>query len=767
MMNEIYAGQHIYGNVEKDRSPTNNGGFQTLFYTKSILSPSESDEIESRMGYYFSAENPEKFLFFEIGSKFITTRILPLPDVDKFGRKGLFIAHSFVFKREDIEKIGNNPFAVFNHFKDLFVHTTAEALSKGVCTGQDIHPIKIALDPLKIENTDTPIPDILKQWNPVEIKNLISLVMTCGKNSDEAPKEIVITGSQPTILDTLQMIFSLLPDRIRSSCTFDTYFLGCNPVAIKYRIYCYPSLSTSLPQFTHVDAEKRTISNVSSSDTESQYINWIYYRFSSGKTEDISQFRNTAFELDQFLSDKKYDKGKILKDIQTPTLEKFLEINQISFQSKISRCFAELVPNHLAGYVINSVKEEYAHETNALLLEKILNGYPNTEIAEYLFHELKKVNSPSTSEIEELREFLTTTNHTLLRVIYLKWIKNFKTLSTVLKSLTDDEFKTAISLLVKTADIPLKSTAISEVNTGSPYMNWLLEDNSLITMEEIYSFRNVAFEIDQFLLSQNYNKEVLLKELKSPILEHFLKTNQKFLQAKVPEYFNGVLSPNLAKYVIKSVIDSYSIKPDVTLLEKLLVGFERKEIGDYLYNKLKQVKSPTRQEIKELRDLLTNNHHIFLQILYLTWVNNPRPIPLILKQLNDDEYRSALEILLGNIEFQSLFVESKIEILVNTYLQKLQYNETLRLNLVALIKMILTSKQEILLQKMIPFLPTLKRSETHSIQEYIRQMPSEKQKNIPREFIKKMDGIVEKYSKNEDIFSSQPIDDILLFFKRK
>ena len=36
-MTQIQAWQHIYSNVEKEQSPHNRGGFQTLFYTQSGL----------------------------------------------------------------------------------------------------------------------------------------------------------------------------------------------------------------------------------------------------------------------------------------------------------------------------------------------------------------------------------------------------------------------------------------------------------------------------------------------------------------------------------------------------------------------------------------------------------------------------------------------------------------------------------------------------------------------------------------------------------
>jgi hypothetical protein len=50
----VHAGQHIYTNVEKERSPRNRSGYQTLFHTRAALSDAEIAEIEAHVPYYRS-----------------------------------------------------------------------------------------------------------------------------------------------------------------------------------------------------------------------------------------------------------------------------------------------------------------------------------------------------------------------------------------------------------------------------------------------------------------------------------------------------------------------------------------------------------------------------------------------------------------------------------------------------------------------------------------------------------------------------------------
>ena len=67
-MTTVVAWQHIYSNVEKERSPQGRGGFQTLFYTHSGLTEREVEEMESRLIYFPSNVEPIKHLFFTIST---------------------------------------------------------------------------------------------------------------------------------------------------------------------------------------------------------------------------------------------------------------------------------------------------------------------------------------------------------------------------------------------------------------------------------------------------------------------------------------------------------------------------------------------------------------------------------------------------------------------------------------------------------------------------------------------------------------------------
>lgn len=537
-MNSIFAGQHIYGNVEKEDSPSNIGGFQTLYYSKDLISESEVDEIERRLGYYPSEDTPEKLVFFKMGEKYVTTRIIPLEDVDKFGRKGAYIAHSFVFSKNDFEKFNNNPFVVFDLFQDKFVKALPQALAKGKKGNLNIASEEFSIDTDRIRKFENEIIDSITGWKKEDIRKLVSLAFNESKLKNES-LSFILSGTQTEIRKTLKGIFSLIPDKIRSACSFDTYFLGCNPVATKYWSYCYPKAPHISPQLILANTDTLTVSNINV-DSSSPYEKWIF----SGKyPHDVSEkhvFRNAALELDRYLINQESNKEKFLEFIDSSNLEQFLETNQSLFQEKLLTYFKEQLPEQLAKYVWEAVTTEYKSESNAVRLQKMITGFNSDEISTYLFDKLKVVKSPKKQEINDLKSFLEKNKHKLLEIIYLIWSENFEALPKKLKILSDEEYQIALELLFEKVE-----------------MNTLIVDSKISQFTDFYISKAVTKkELKENLLPLvkvyvHLNQEPLLSKF-VPIIPHLKKKQLMFIQEyfdelneekrkKIPADFNKVI----------------------------------------------------------------------------------------------------------------------------------------------------------------------------------------------------------------------------------
>jgi hypothetical protein len=543
-MTDIHAAQHIYGNVEKAESPSNIGGFQTLFYSKDLLSESESDEIERRLGYYPSEDNPEKIVFFNMGEKFVTTQIIPLEDIDKFGRKGAYIAHSFVFSKKDFEKINYNPFVIFDLFQQKFIKTVPDALASGKKGDLNIPPIEFTINPEKIQSLETAMSRLTKQWNLDGIRKLVFLAINEQKLKNES-KSFIISGTQNEIRNTIKAIFSLIPDKVRSSCSFDTYFLGCNPVSIKYWTYCYPKAPNTSPQLILANTDTKTVSNINI-DASSPYENWIFRSDVPDDIEELDLFRNTAFELDQYLSNKTYNKKAILESIKSPNLETFLIINQSLLQTKIDSSLKEISLDSLMKYISKAIISEYNPKPKAALFEKLFIGFERDEIAHYVFNEIKGINSPKNQEISDLNIFLLKNKNPLLQIVYLKWTENLDNLPKFLKPLTDEEYKTAIELLIYNADI--KSLIIDSKISVFTDVFCVEAEKSKALRERTLDLIKKNFSLDQEpLLVKIVPLIPKLNRIQMIAIQEFFTEQKEEKRKKIPEEFTKTLKENIEK----------------------------------------------------------------------------------------------------------------------------------------------------------------------------------------------------------------------------
>jgi hypothetical protein len=541
-MSNINAGQHIYGNVEKSESPSNIGGFQTLFYSKDFLSESESDEIERRLGYYPSEENPEKLIFFKMGEKFVLSQIIPLEDMDKFGRKGAYVAHSFVFLKKDFEKFNFNPFVIFDLYPGMFIKTLNEALTKGKKGEMNIPPVEFIVNSESIHTLEIEMGTSVKKWNGEGVKKLVSLAMNEQKMKGEA-KSFIISGTQTEIRNTIKAIFSLAPDIIRSMCSFDTYFVGCNPVATKYWTYGYPKAPNQAPQLILVNTETRTISNVNI-DSRFPYENWIFGGNYQDNIKKLCEFRNTAFELDQFLSNKEYNQEKILEYIESSDLETFLEINKLLLYSKLQLYFKEILSENLARYATRALITKYDSKANAILLKKLLMGFDKDEISNYLFDEIKLITTPSNQDINDLNAFLAKNKHKLLKILYLKWTENSENLQRSLNDLDDNEYKIAIELLLgnvelKSLIINTKISLFTEIFVSDANEKRVLQDN-------IPDLIKILLNLDQeSLLSEIIPLIPKLNRTQTIFIQDYIAEQNEEKRKKIPDEFTKSLKDNV------------------------------------------------------------------------------------------------------------------------------------------------------------------------------------------------------------------------------
>ncbi len=419
---KINAAQHIYGNVEADKSPRKKRGFQTLFYTQNKISEEELAEIEKRMIYYFDKGNPVKHLFFPLKDKVVVSRIIPRPETDKFGRYGIYFAHSLVFDNEDFKKINANPFILFRKFK--FMESPDEAThSKGdFKTGNigETEEVKVNDDDLK-EIESSMIKEMEKWKN--EARNLTYIA--CNPKILAANKNFLkVEAEQKETEKFLMAIFSVIPSEYRLNISFDTYFYNCDPVRNYFNIIgILPKQSFLFTNYIPVNINERTLKYDAPERDDSLYYRWVNQSIDRLDWEGILKRRENACAFENFINDWKYEE-KLLSELSDDFISDLVNFKRDLWRSKvrneIGKHFGKTIADRTASVILNTLNYKN-------LLVSMLTGFDKDIMAKILYEKLlDDLDRISQSEIREIEKFPKLTRPLLVIISFIKEDNKFK-----------------------------------------------------------------------------------------------------------------------------------------------------------------------------------------------------------------------------------------------------------------------------------------------------------------------------------------------------
>jgi len=214
---KIKAWQHIYASVRETESPRRRGGYQTVFYTQHGLRAETVEEIERRMAYFAGEGATPKRLFFPAGSGWqVLSQITPVPDVDEFGRGGLYLAHSLIFSVEDAQQLGVRLLQLFR--EKYFVTSIQEAVERG----GDLSTGNIPLCEVDVPETRCAQEEV-PAWVQSNWKILLRYVLR-AEDMEKEGKRLALVGSPEEIFDTLFHSLRSVPSELVRLCSFDTFF---------------------------------------------------------------------------------------------------------------------------------------------------------------------------------------------------------------------------------------------------------------------------------------------------------------------------------------------------------------------------------------------------------------------------------------------------------------------------------------------------------------------------------------------------------------
>jgi hypothetical protein len=466
-MTQVQAYQHIYTNVEQEQSPHKRGGFQTLFYTLSALTEAEVEEMETRLFYVRSEQEPVKRVFFTTSTgKTVVAQIVPLADPDRSGRKGRYLAHSLVFTSEMFAHLEADPFQVFRHVS--FITTVEEALAQGEFQTGNIPVVSIDLPADKEHDFAA-----ARAWALQEFKKLTLFALQADRLAHEQLTKAFV-GEPPQVESALKAAFFAVPTPLRSQCTFDTYFQGGNLVATYYWAVGLPG-PPSGPKYILVDARSLQRQGGTMVQAETAYERWVMHVMETNDLGSIARHKEHAFALCRWLEG--HADGFSLLDAAPPqVVTSVFQVNPQQVRARLQERLQKYLPSVLMHRVFEHI---YRQMDTPQLFRQLREGFALPQLLELLstMYQTQGFRAPPREEREAVGVLLQQADHRHLRLFYLCWTGQRAQLRQRLAHLSADEYSQFVQTALRFAIVEPLACLIP--GRGDTFLDLYLSSNTL------------------------------------------------------------------------------------------------------------------------------------------------------------------------------------------------------------------------------------------------------------------------------------------------
>ncbi len=213
---KITAAQHVSAMLTSRQSPRGDAGFQTLYYTRELLTPGEVSVIERLVQYSSARESRPKWQSYRLDARrHVVTRIVPISEPDESGRTGRYFTHTLVCDVSGVQQFDALILSVFRP-QNFLTSLDGVLASDGMKTGG---APTVAVD-LAGESRETGRRRLL-QWSGEELNRLYMLMSDPGQLAARG-QYVSLVGSDEQILEALRVAFLLAPASALKLCSFDT-----------------------------------------------------------------------------------------------------------------------------------------------------------------------------------------------------------------------------------------------------------------------------------------------------------------------------------------------------------------------------------------------------------------------------------------------------------------------------------------------------------------------------------------------------------------
>jgi len=408
-MDRIRAAQHFFAHVDKEVSPTGISGYQTLCYSRSLLSEEDVLDLEGRLTYHKAG--CIKKLFFPLSdSWYVVSRIVNIEETDTLGRGGRYFAHSVLVTVDDFRRMGANPFDLFDSVK--FIESIDDAMSGNDFASGEAIPVEIRPRSSICENNKAGTLN-LNVWRNV------AQIAIHADDMAEARSVAVFLGNSTQMEKLLRRVFIFLPTALVEKCSFDTCFEGCSFASLYFWGVSLERAPFN-PNYYHINAENGTMTGGPElGDNQPSYERWLLLMLKEGRRDEVPEKKEDAFEICEFLDGKNGQKFDVER-YSAGLVRTAVVANRKNVLKRVEQKLNEVMPISLAFRLketIVSILEPKA------LIKKLQGSFRRSELSQWLFESYRKMKfeTPDADEWAALSSWLDGRSPVMLRFVAACW----------------------------------------------------------------------------------------------------------------------------------------------------------------------------------------------------------------------------------------------------------------------------------------------------------------------------------------------------------
>lgn len=444
MPNIIKFSQVIYGYIAKVKEEIKKYGFQFICYTKDHITESDLKEIEALFYYEYdqTGNNQIKYLYYRLKSKkYIIGKVVPVNDVDDYGRKGLYFAHAIIIDDDEFKKVGYNPFIIFDCFEFKSSLNGVEDIK--IKCGDNIGYYYMSIDDNRINKTYIK-EEISDTYFDITFIKKMKLLLGISRSIKQFGLTIAMIGDSEDILKILKKSFMGLPESIKKICTFDSHSKSFTKMNLDFMI-------KGIKKDIDPRIDSCNVINVNvfelSIDMEINKLKIIdlfdkwWFKYGHALTDNESSIiGEEVLSLEKtfkLCDDNTFTSYRLNENVRMS----IFDVGKEEISSFINRYLCKKYGNYMgtklyknAKAMMDKVPEKWFDLCIQLLDSSQINIFIEHEYRND--YNIKKYEE----ELVDLYNYLKITNLKWLKLRYLFWSKKWEELEQELEKSNDDEF---------------------------------------------------------------------------------------------------------------------------------------------------------------------------------------------------------------------------------------------------------------------------------------------------------------------------------------